>query len=458
MKLADKLKLNVAMFGKSDCIADAVYRSARLGRLDVFSDFINPGLKAKATVVKGTTSDPASVVEFAKHACPDLAIIGSEEPLANGIVDALNKLGIPCVGPTQKLAQLEASKSFTRDLLFKHGIPGNPEYRVFKSYDELPSYLAGRRDYVIKPDGLTGGKGVWVYGDHFTTSKEALDYCKELFGHNHRAVVIEEKLDGEEFSFQSFFDGRNIAHMIPVQDHKRAVDDDTGPNTGGMGSYSCADHLLPFLTKRDIEDAGRINDAVGKALFKEASEEYKGILYGGFMLTKNGLRVIEYNSRFGDPEVMNILSLLETDFLDICEAIVDGTLDKISVKFRNQASVCKYLVPEGYPGKGPAVGTAIDVQSLLASPELNHDLRLYYAAVNDDDGVIRLTDSRSVAVVGIGDTLDEAEAIAERAASSVKGKVFHRRDIGTAKLIQKRTDHMKRLSNSSFASKRIAAG
>jgi phosphoribosylamine-glycine ligase len=182
---------------------------------------------------------------------------------------------------------------------------------------------------------------------------------------------------------------------------------------------------------------------VGRALFQETGEPYKGILYGGFMLTKDGLRVIEYNARFGDPEVMNILSLLETDFIEICKSIIDGTLDNLPVTFRNQASVCKYIVPSGYPNKSAeSVGSKIELSEVLQSEEFGGQLRLYYGAVNQVDGGVELTDSRSLAFVGIADSLAEAEVIAEKAASSVKGPVFHRRDIGTATLVQKRVDHM----------------
>ena len=170
-----------------------------------------------------------------------------------------------------------------------------------------------------------------------------------------------------------------------------------------MGSYSCADHLLPFLTEEHIAQAGEINRAVGAALLTETGEYFKGVLYGGFMLTNEGVKLIEYNVRFGDPEVMNVLSLLDTDFVEICMAIIDGTLDKLPVKFRHQASVCKYVVPVGYGTKSHlAIGTAINVDEILRSPDLNGRLRLYYAAVNERNGGIELTDSRSLAVVGLG--------------------------------------------------------
>ena len=443
------MKQNVLIVGKSDCIAAKLRASTSLNQLYAFNEFASPGLLEKAKVYIGDTKNPDEVARIASECRPDFAIVGSEDPLARGAADALKAVGVPCVGPTKELAKLESSKSYTRELIAKHDIPGNPEFQVFRTFDGLPEYIRSKTDFVIKPDGLTGGKGVQVSGEHFTTEAEALNYCRELFAVGHPAIIIEEKLDGEEFSFQSFFDGRNIRHMIPVQDHKRLRDDDKGPNTGGMGSYTCSNHLLPFLSAEDVALAGDINQRVGDALRTETGEEYKGILYGGFMLTRNGLRVIEYNARFGDPEVMNVLSLLDTDFVAVCRAIIDGTLDRLSVSFRRQASVCKYLVPDGYPKKSPrSVGTEIDLSELKRSPLLGKKLHLYYSAVEGKGDLVRLTDSRALAVVGIGDDLDEAEAIAEEAASAVKGQVFHRKDIGTARLIKKRTDHMQKIRGS----------
>ena len=190
-----------------------------------------------------------------------------------------------------------------------------------------------------------------VSGEHLHSVEEALSYCAELFSTGQPAVLVEEKLDGEEFSYQSFYYGRHIAHMIPVQDHNRAWDGDKGPNTGGMGSYSCENHLLPFLNPQHVNEAGEINRQIGQALLKETGLEYKGILYGGFMLTQSGLKVIEYNARFGDPEIMNILPIMETDFLEVCKAITAGTLNRLKVGFAPKATVCKYIVPRSYPGK-----------------------------------------------------------------------------------------------------------
>jgi len=412
----------------------------------VISDVYLTRIAPPERLICGKSDDRPFVEGCVRRIKPDLVVIGPEEPLAVGIADLVTAMGIPCVGPTQELARLETSKAFTRELLTNHKIPGNPEHRVFTTIHGMEEYLREINEFVIKPDGLTGGKGVKVSGEHLHSIRDGLGYAAELFRTGQPAVIIEEKLDGEEFSFQSFFDGQHIAHTIPIQDHKRARTGDKGLNTGGMGSYSCENHSLPFLKPEHIIEAGEINRLVGEALLEETKQEYKGILYGGFMLTKDGLRVIEYNARFGDPEVMNVLPIMETDFLEVCDSIIAGTLNKLSVRFRPQATVCKYVVPAEYPEKMKTGGT-IDVRELDKMEASESGLRVYYGAVEEKDGELHLTGSRAIACVGMGGSLDDAERIAESAASLVKGPVYHRSDIGTAPLIEKRKLHMNRIGS-----------
>lgn len=288
---------------------------------------------------------------------------------------------------------------------------------------------------VIKPDGLTGGKGVKVQGDHFQTKKGALDYCNEVL-QTHPSVVVEEKLEGEEFSLQCLTDGKTVVATPPAQDHKRAFNGDKGPNTGGMGSYSCENHLLPFLTKKDVGEGLKITQKAAEAIYKETGEFYKGVMYGGFIITKKGVRLLEYNARLGDPETMNVLPIMETDFVEVCNAIINQNLNKIKIKFQSKATVCKYIVPKGYPDN-PAKNEKIEIGAI---PK---DARLYYASVEQKEGGLYTTQSRAVACLGIADDLDDAEKIAEETAKSVKGQVFYREDIGTKKLIEKRVSHMK---------------
>jgi len=291
---------------------------------------------------------------------------------------------------------------------------------------------------VVKPDGLTGGKGVRVQGDHFNTKEEAIEYCKEVL-HTHKAVVVEEKLDGEEFSLQCLTDGKTVIATPPVQDHKRVYEDDKGPNTGGMGSYTYENHLLPFLKKEHIDQALDMTKKVVDALYEEIGTYYNGVIYGGFILTKEGVKLIEYNVRFGDPEAMNVLPLFNTDFVSICQAIIVQELGRIKVKFDKKATVCKYIVPKGYP-QNPVKNEKIEIN------EIKNNAKMYYASVDKKDDGLYMTGSRAIAFLGIGNNVEEAEKIVEEAVSSVKGKVFHRKDIGTKALIDKKIEHINKIN------------
>ncbi|MBI2139720.1 phosphoribosylamine--glycine ligase [Candidatus Woesearchaeota archaeon] len=385
----------------------------------------------------GSYADTGEIANFAISLGIDFAVIGPEEPLSHGVADALDQANIPCVGPKKELARLETSKSFTRLLMKKYKIPGLPQFKVFESMDGVEDFLNELPGIVIKPDGLTGGKGVLVQGDHFQAKEEALAHCRQIL-ESHPSVVVEEKLDGEEFSLQSFTDGNALIHCPPVQDHKRAFAGDKGPNTGGMGSYSCADHLLPFLKEEELKEAKAITKKVLDALAKETGELYKGVMYGGFIATKYGVKLIEYNARMGDPEAMNALSILSTDFGELCSAIALGKLGKIKGNFEHKSTVCKYAVPEGYPA-APQSGKKIFLG------DVPKNCRVYYASVDKRKDDLFTSSSRAAAFVGIAPTLEEAEAIAENGVSSAQGLLFHREDIGTEGLIQKRVQHMKKL-------------
>lgn len=421
---------------REHAIAETLEKSRHRPRIYAYMKANNPGILTYAEGVElGSYSATHQIAAFAKKVGVEFAIIGPEEPLKHGAADALAKEGIPSIGPKRILAQLETSKSFTRSLLATYNIPGNPLFASFtkEGIAGADAFVRDIRQFVVKPDGLTGGKGVWVQGDHFRTKEEGLAYAGECL-QDHPRVIIEEKLEGEEFSLQCLTDGETVVAMPAVQDHKRAFEGDKGPNTGGMGSYSCPDHLLPFLTKKDVEEGLEITKKVCRALYEEAGDPYVGIMYGGFMKTKNGVRLIEYNARLGDPETMNVLPILKTDFVDICRAMIDSKLGTLDIGFAKKATVCKYLVPEGYPNT-PTKGGKIEVDE-------SADAYFYYAAVEGKEDGVHMSSSRAVGVVGIADTLEEAERIAEDGCSRVKGKVYHRRDIGTRQLIQKRIDHM----------------
>ena len=434
--------MNVLLIGsgaREHAIARAIDNSKKHNSLHCFASNMNPGIAEVCSGLSvGNINNPKDVVRYAQETSSALAVIGPENPLASGVADALWDVGVKVVGPKKDLAQVETSKAFTRDLLKEYNVPGGPHYQTFSSMTGVDDFLIELgENYVVKYDGLAGGKGVKVAGDHLQSHDDALAYCMELVDKDSE-FVIEEKFIGQEFSLMSFCDGKTLRHMPAVQDHKRAYEGDTGPNTGGMGTYSDADHSLPFLKDSDIQEAHTINVATAKALKNKFGEGYKGVLYGGFMATGSGVKLIEYNARFGDPEAMNVLPLLKSDFVDICESIADGTLNGADVQFRNKASVCKYAVPEGYPNN-PVKGESINVSSVENSDGL------FYASVDIKNGSLIESGSRTVAVVGMADSIAEAEAIAEKEVSSVSGPLFHRSDIGTETVIQDRIDHMNSL-------------
>ncbi|MFX0058109.1 MAG: phosphoribosylamine--glycine ligase [Candidatus Heimdallarchaeota archaeon] len=408
--------------------------------LHAFMNFKNAGLDelCQGRIKIHSETDFKEIIEFCKLKLIDFIVIGPEAPLVVGIVDAIEKNGIPCVGPKIEAAQLEGSKVFTRALLEKYKIPSNIASKRFNSMEGVEQYIKdmGEEKLVVKPDGLTGGKGVKVYGDHLFSKKDILYYCQELVNQK-SSFLLEEKCDGEEFTLQTFVDGKNVVGTPLVQDHKRAYEDDTGPNTGGMGSYSMHNHLLPFISKSDFEEA--INDMkkVVAAVKAETGVEYKGFLYGQYMRTAKGIKLIEFNARFGDPEAMNVLPILKTNFIDICMGMINGKLSS-NIEFERKATVCKYLAPEGYP-TSPKKDERIEINK----NELEKiGARYYYASVYKEGNNILTTTSRAMGILGIADSLEDAEKIAEQGIGCIKGRLFHRKDVGTQKLLQKRINHM----------------
>ena len=263
---------------REHAIAKALKKSKAKIELFCMASSLNPGIaKISSEIIVENFNNIDNVIKYARAKSISLAIIGPENPLEIGLADSLWNEKIKVVGPKKKLARIETSKSFARDLLKKYKIPGCPNYKTFDSMIGVDSFLTEiGNHFVIKFDGLAGGKGVKVSGEHLSNHAEAIDYCKQIVNAS-GLFVIEEKFIGEEFSLMSFCDGDTLQHMPAVQDHKRAYDGDTGPNTGGMGTYSDKNHSLPFLKKSDVEQAQNINVSVSEALKKEFGEGYKGI-------------------------------------------------------------------------------------------------------------------------------------------------------------------------------------
>ncbi len=427
--------LLVGSTARADCIAEAIVKSKSKPELYAVMGLINPGVKQKAKELTAhNVMDFDFITDYAKKVQPDFAVLGPDDPIAEGLTDELEKIGIKSFGPKKTVARIESSKSFARELMQKHEIEGLPDFKVFSEKQGMQDYANSLKEIVVKPDGLTGGKGVKVQGDHFDSIEAGLSYADEILQKG--KVIIEERLEGEEFSLQSICDGKTVLDCVPAQDHKRAFENDAGPNTGGMGSYSCEDGLLPFLEEKHLKQAHKISEKIADALKKETKTEFVGILYGGFMLTKKGVKLIEYNARFGDPEAMNVLPILKTDFVEICQASINGTLNEISLEFEPKATVCKYAVPEGYP-----INSVKNEFIEFTAGQAKH----YFGAIDEKNRHYLMTGSRAIAFVGTGSSLSEAEKIAQKALEGVKGKIFYRKDIGTEQLIQKRVKHMKKL-------------
>lgn len=354
----------------------------------------------------------------------EMAWVGPEAPLANGLTDFLtNELGIPTIGPTKTLARVESSKTFTRQLLDEYNISGNPHFAVCQSIEEVEEFLRDFHSLAVKPDGLTGGKGVKVTGDHLLDEKATRGYASQLIEAD-GVVLLEEKLVGQEFSLQAFVDGRTITTMPIVQDYKRAYDGDMGPNTGSMGSYSHQSHTLPFLPPNALAKSKEIMIKTVHALADKTGQEYKGVLYGQFMLVGSTPYLIEYNVRFGDPEAMNVLELLKTDLTEVGHRILDGSLTNVS--FASQATTCVYLVPTGYP-ETPNKNKIITVDPNILNSSL------YYASVAEENGQVVTTGSRAIGLVARGSTVEEAREIvySDIKRGAVCGDLRHRGDIAS---------------------------
>jgi len=422
----------------------AMAKAAARDGIDLFAYMgnMNPGIASlsKAFIV-GNVLDIKATIDFTKKHHVELALVGPEAPLGEGVTDALEREGVRVASPSKDAARIETSKEFMRALMMRHKCRGQIEHRIFSDVGELKDFVNGYdKDIAVKPVGLTGGKGVKVVGDQLKDKNEVIEYASSVIQHSMGGaakVIIEECVHGEEFTLQAFTDGKAIVPMPAVQDHKRAYEGDVGPNTGGMGSYSKEDHLLPFMTKKDYDAGVDVMKDVLKALDKEGCP-YKGPMYGQFMLTTQGPKLIEINARFGDPEAMNVLPLLDTSYIEICEALVSGRLSKCKASFARKATVCKYVVPQGY-----GVKSKVDAEVKLDAKAIAREgAELFFASVNERGGKVYTTSSRSLGIVGIAGDLRTAEAICERALTHIGGDVFVRHDIGKPEAIDRKVRHM----------------
>ncbi|MEA3143941.1 MAG: phosphoribosylamine---glycine ligase [Thermoplasmata archaeon] len=452
--------LNVLLVGsgaREHAMALALRRSQRC-HLFVVMKHRNPGLAKSATGFKILDDrDAAGIVQWARSQKIHLAVAGPESSLEAGVTDALRAAGIAVASPSQAAARVETSKTFMRELMARHKIPGRLAFHPFTDLEAALAFLdENGPEWAIKPVGLTGGKGVQVYGDHFADLDGAKAYVNAVFASRQGggALQFEELARGEEFTVMAFTDGATVLPMPAVQDHKRLLEGDEGPNTGGMGSYSCADGLLPFLPRADYDAAVAIVQGIVDALRKEGTP-YVGTIYGQFMLTASGPKVIEVNARFGDPEAMNVLSLLESDYLSLVAAMATGTLAGQQARFLPAATVVKYVVPRGYGEGHPEAGHHVQVDDFNIKRAGGV---LFMGAIEQQmSGPLVTLASRTLAVLGVGATLEAANAVCEASLRHVHGDGLHvRHDIGSAQLIQRRVEHMASLRPAAMGIRKVA--
>jgi len=440
--------LLVGNAAREHAIAKAIAKSSNV-KIFCYANSLNPGirdicLKTGGEYTIGNIENAQAIAQWAKERNIDLAFPSPDATLAAGVSDELEKVSILVPAPTLAASRIEWDKNFLRQLMAEYSISGLPRFKHFKDekgLDEFIDLLDG--NVAIKPCGLTGGKGVKVVGFQLKDAAEAKAYAREVLAQKiggDLGVIVEEKLEGEEFSLMAFTDSKTLIPMPAVQDHKRAYENDLGPNTGGMGSYSANSKLLPFLEKKDYLQAVSILKKILLAL-KQKSIIYKGVIYGGFIATKNGVYCLETNARFGDPEALNVLAVLKTPLLDILSSIANSNLAKIKAKWERKATVVKYLVPLGYPEK-----------SIPASPiKINFDrlkdlgVEIFYGSVDEKDQVLYCSKSRSIAILAKDNSIPKASAKASAAAEAIEGPLWYRKDIGSDELINKRIEHMKKL-------------
>lgn len=397
--------------GREHAIAHAASKSKKV--TEVFVAPGNVGMRDIATCVNVSDSDITGLVEFAQKESIDLTIVGPESSLSLGVVDAFQEAGLRIFGPTKAAAQLESSKDFTKQLMAKYDIP-TAAYATFNQKEEAVEYVKKQGvPIVIKEDGLKAGKGVTVA----LKMEEALEALDIAFDIPNNKVVIEECLEGFEFSLLCFACGTTLIPMEIAQDHKRAYDNDEGPNTGGMGVYS----PVKKITKEIVEETmNQVMYPIVEAMEKEGNS-FTGFLYGGLMLTKDGVKVIEFNARFGDPEAEVILPRLESDFIEVIETVMDHK--EIELKWDKQVSLGVVLASTNYPAsstKGAVIEGVENVTSLT-----------YHMGTNEKEGKLVTDGGRVLIVVSKADTLEEAYEKAYADVKKIKSdSLFYRNDIG----------------------------
>ena len=415
--------------GREHAIAWKLAKSKNLGKLYIAPG--NAGTEQCGENVPIGVNETGKLIDFARQKKIQLVVVGPEDPLAAGVVDAFEAVGIKAFGPTAGAAQLEADKAFAKRLMRSSAI-STAEGRIFERFSDAKTYIASRDEaVVIKAAGLAAGKGVFVCddpADGILAAEKIM--CDKMFGPAGDKIIVEDKLLGEEASILAFVDGRNIYVMESSQDHKPIGDGDTGPNTGGMGAYSPAPVVTEALMdKITSEILVPVVDGMNRN-----NTPYKGVLYAGIMITAGGPRVLEFNVRFGDPETQPILMRLKSDLLEVLPAVCDGTLDKVTLEWDRRPAVCVVMASGGYPGayeKGKKI-TGIDEAERLKN------VVVFHAGTAAKNGDIVTTGGRVLGVTALGEQIRDAKARAYEAIDKIKfDGAYCRRDIAD-KAIRKR--------------------
>ena len=416
--------LIVGSGGREHAIAYCVAKSDKADK--IYCTPGNAGIAEYAECAPIGAMEFEKITAFAKEKAVDLVIVGMDDPLVGGLVDELEAAGIRTFGPRKNAAILEGSKAFSKDLMKKYNIP-TAAYENFTDADKVLAYLeTAKFPIVLKADGLALGKGVLICN----TLEEAKDGVKTImldkkFGSAGNEMVIEEFMTGREVSVLSFVDGNTIKTMTSAQDHKRAGDGDTGLNTGGMGTFSPS----PFYTKEVEEFCNKYIYQATVDAMKAEGRPFKGVIFFGLMLTEEGPKVLEYNARFGDPEAQVVLPRMKNDIIEVVEACIDGTLDKVNLQFEENAAVCVVLASEGYPVKYDK-GLPI---SGLEEFKKHEGYYCFHAGTKLDDGRIVTNGGRVLGITAKGRDLKEARANAYAAAEWVRfDNKYMRHDIGKA--------------------------
>lgn len=413
--------LVVGSGGREHAIVWALSKSHRVTEL--FCAPGNAGIAQLATCVPVKATDVDAMVTWAKENKMDFVMVAPDDPLALGMVDAMEAAGIPAFGPRKNAAVIEASKAFSKELMRKYHIP-TAKYATFTDMDAAIQYIHEQgAPIVVKADGLALGKGVTVAA----TEEEAVEAVREMmadnkFGASGSTVVIEECMTGPEVTVLCFADGEHIVPMPSSQDHKRAFDGNQGPNTGGMGAISPTPYYTPEIAQKCVTEIFEPTMAAMKA----EGRPFQGVIYFGLMLTPEGPKVVEYNARFGDPECQALLMRLDTDLMDILEACVNGTLDQLDICWKKESSCCLVLASGGYP-------VAYEKGKVITGLDAVEDAVVFHAGTAAKDGAVVTNGGRVLGVTALGETLENAIQNAYAVAKPIHFEGMHfRNDIGHA--------------------------